>query len=495
MNSTKVKSIDDLPELPFEQILNQLSLEDRLKSRAVSRSWRKKFDSYPVESLCYSTCPLGFIEGNGLLVSGAFACNFISSTRFESFFNAFGRSILSNLKHLRLYGLDLNNKVNATLNVTLAPTLNSFGQLEELVLFSFDGSSSNIDLELNLPMLTSLQLESVCAIKKLTLNTPRLKQVQLGYCASLRLAIGDSVERLITQDLAYTAMENLKNLKNLYLGPCSAIDPKLLSGLEQLKEFHLFHSVQAKEIFEQKQRYGHTDLKIYLCGLLLNGPDDPAIDTLFAELNEEAIAILAEHPSRLTKEIPFLNSIPYPAIERIDPEVAIDLLSKFTDLDRITVDRPIQDIERFLDLLKNLSISELEFLFGCDQPQDLLNRLPKYCAVQKLVICDAPSDFDFLFTMNHLISLHVACSIDIVFMRKLLKELPYLSQFKFLYNNKRTGIRIDRKWSRAERFAVLDGLEWRDVPDLEGAIQFIVENTLQERGERKRLAPLITNLN
>ena len=100
----------DLPELPLEKMLSYLSLEDLIKSRAVSRRWHKTIDSFKVKSLCYSSHPSGFIFGKSRLVSGAFARNFISSTRFASFFNTFGQTILSNLKHLRLCDLHLGEE-------------------------------------------------------------------------------------------------------------------------------------------------------------------------------------------------------------------------------------------------------------------------------------------------------------------------------------------------------------------------------------------------
>ena len=120
--------MDDLPKLPFEQILSYLSLKDRLKLSAVSRSCHQKIDSYRVNSLCYSERPAGCILGKSRLVGGAFVQNFISSTRFESFFNAFSRSTLSNLKHLRLCDLSLDLKTKTAFN----RILKLFGQLEQL---------------------------------------------------------------------------------------------------------------------------------------------------------------------------------------------------------------------------------------------------------------------------------------------------------------------------------------------------------------------------
>ena len=102
--------MDDLPELPFEQILGYLSLEDRLKSMTVSRRWYNKINSFRVRSLCYSGRPRGFI----------------SFSRFELFVNTFGQSIFSNLKHR----CDLH--LNARNGIAFVQALNSFGQLEEL---------------------------------------------------------------------------------------------------------------------------------------------------------------------------------------------------------------------------------------------------------------------------------------------------------------------------------------------------------------------------
>ena len=94
--------LNDLPMLPFQKILSYPSLEDCIKSRAVSRRWYQLIDSFRVKSLCYSGCLIFLIRYKRKLVNGAFAQNFISLSSFQSFFAASSQSILSNLKHLRL---------------------------------------------------------------------------------------------------------------------------------------------------------------------------------------------------------------------------------------------------------------------------------------------------------------------------------------------------------------------------------------------------------
>ena len=57
-----MNDLNDLPLLPFEQILSYLSLEDRIRSRAVSRSWCMRIDSFKKPTnLFYSSRQYGFI--------------------------------------------------------------------------------------------------------------------------------------------------------------------------------------------------------------------------------------------------------------------------------------------------------------------------------------------------------------------------------------------------------------------------------------------------
>ena len=125
---SQVKAMDELPELPFEQVLSYLNLKDRLKARTVSRAWRNTFDRYSVKTLCYSARSSDFIFEKSRWVKGEFAENFISSTRFASFFDTFGQTILSSLKHLRLCDIDLCEGDQTT----FVRILNPFRQLGQL---------------------------------------------------------------------------------------------------------------------------------------------------------------------------------------------------------------------------------------------------------------------------------------------------------------------------------------------------------------------------
>ena len=470
--------MDELPELPFERVLSYLSFKDLLKSRAVSRGWYQRVDNYKVKSLCYSERPRDFIYGKNRWINGAFTQNFISSTKFDLFFNTYGQSILSHLKHLRLCELDLG-EVNCTA-FSLAQALNSFDQLEDLGLFYFNMRSASPDqameIELNLPMLTSIQLESAHGIKKLALDAPRLQQVRLYHCSGLSLVIvhGESVERLLTEELSWTAVKNLKNLKYLTTGPYQ-IDLTLLSSLVQLKEIHLnCLSEDVKTLFEQKQRYDRADLKTYSCGLLLNGPNDPAIDSLSPYFDKETLFLLAQNASRLADEIPFREYLKYSEIEGVDPEIAMELMRRSTDLSCIIVDQPVVDIERFLHLLKSFdNIKNLQFSRA--QQQDLFDWLPEHSAVQFLVIRGSSPDLRFLSRMKHIVQLNVSCSIDAELIRKVF-ELPFLWDFRFKFNNREHTIATRNSgWIHPKLFKVSSAPGWKytHLPDLETVIQLI----------------------
>ena len=308
----------------------------------------------------------------------------------------------------------------------------------------------------------------------------------------MEIVHGESVERLLVDRWECTEVKNLKNLQYLYVKSLPAIDSTFLTGLDQLKEIHTNDPHDGHwKLFEQKRQYGRTDLKIYLCGLLLNGPDDPVVDDLGDDpyyldddpvrnalydsdlnyLTEELLVCLAENRSRLADEIPFYRSIYYAVFEDVPSGLDVDLLKRFTDLNEITAYRSVQDTQSSLDLLKNCE-SIIELQFECDQPQDLFDQLPEHCAVQWLSLSYPPSDLNFLFRLKHLIELYLDWSIDSETVRRAFQELPALYLFSFRYDQKRASIDIENP--KEIQVSVDD--EQKTFNNLNAAIEFIFEN-------------------
>ena len=482
--------MDNLSDQAFEKILGYLSLQDVIKTRPVSRGWRDKVDRFRVNSLFYSELPSRFTYGKRRWVSGVFAQNSISTGRFEAFFNTFGPTILCNLKQLRLNELSLDAKNRNA----FVQTLNSFGQLEKLELAGnpCHGFNPRVDLELQLPMLKSIHLVNYDRIRKLTLDAPRLQKVKILTCFSLKLDLvhAESVETLIADRLEYIIWP-VPSIKYLYIGPYSKIDSTLLADLEQLKEVHLSEREKTLQIFEQKQQYGRADLKVYLCGLLVNNSTDVR-ETLYSAdmLDKKGFDHLAKNVSRLADEIPFCHYLHYKAIEAVAPELATNVLSRFTDLNDITVDRPLDDIERFLNFLKNSNIVELKF--GCYQEPDLFDRLPEHSAIQKLTIeLAGVSDFEFLLRLEHLVCLKVYQRIDLESVRRILKGLKFLCYFAFDYGGGTLIVEIDQERLPQKQFFIRGNIATACLPNPDAVIQHITRRSAETAVENHLAAEML----
>ena len=507
-------AMNDLPERAFERILSELSMRDRLSCRAVSRAWRKKFD-FKVQSLCFSTISRERIYEKARLAGGVFARNFLRSSRSASFFCTFRRTVLSNLKHLRLCDLRFNVEKESALGASLSELrqleelsitrlvvhisegyhVNSYGmlKLDPKILVVLGGDAV---LELRLPMLQSIQLEYLESIERVILDTPKLKRIKLlrassrvGFLAFKRpMSVGivhcGSVERADIDELTSIALNELKNLKYIYYKPRSnsrLIDPTLLSNLRQLKEFHLANGRNLKELFEQKQRYGRRDLKIFYCGLLLDGPDHRS----FTHSNIIA-RLAADRWSELADEIPFHRSLHYSDIESVPAERAFELLFRFTDLDVLEINVPVQDIERFLGFLSRFA-NVVYLKFWHAQPE-LFDRLPGHCAVQRLEIDKIRPGFtlDFLFRLKDLLYFKVDHSIDAKSIRKAFEQLKYLLALDFRYD--KNEIRFRRHCPNL--FEVSIGERLLRVPHVNAAIELVMRNSRwsgkkEEEGSRQ----------
>lgn len=429
--------------LVLQKTLIYLSLKERIKLRVVSRGWRNVIDTIKVSSLCVSNRRIDFIVQKRRWVSGEFAWNFISSSRIDSFFQTFHPSILSQLQHLRLCDFDLSPNSAAMVK----SSLNLFGQLEELDIIRFHKSQlKRIQVKLCLPMLRSIQLCEVTAILRLTLDAPRLQSAKVwgkGHKPILNIVRHESIETLISQALDVEDVEetvNLRNFKNLkYLCTDQQIARIDLSGLPHLKEVHLNDIDSAVILLKQLKEQPRADRKIFLFGLHLNGPEDPAIGFFETGSMRDAVDCLTQNFTRLAAEIPFKEVLDYSVIQGCPSNVLIPLLKRCTDLRKINLSFSLctNTVEGFLDILQSLpNITEL--IIVPVQPTDLLDRLPDYCpALQELAIWKThpQQTYEFLLKFNDLVELHLIFLISARFVQTVLEHFRFLLRFEFCYGS------------------------------------------------------------
>ena len=469
--------MNSLPVLPFEKILSYLSLQDLIKARGVCRIWNRTITSFSVKTLCFSHAPSGYLLGKRRLINGKFAQNFIYSPNFELFFDTFATMIFSSLKQLRLCDLILEQQAGPA----FVRILNSFGQLQELLLFRCAHSNHfmNTRLQLKLPMLNRILLEHVTLVVELSLVAPNLRAIEIWDCAALlklNLVHVESVEWLLVDHMQHIAVKGLKNLKYFHTRSLSKIDSTFLPGLPQLKEVHLDYDRNNHLIFPLRNAAKRTDLAIYRCGLLLNGPEDPVIISCFSN----AITYYPDHPLRLADQTPLCRALYYAPLERMQPELVNDLMRRFVELREIVLDQPVQNVERFLDFLSSLDkIMYLHFCQGA-QTQQLFDRLPGHGTIQKLTIQYVVDDFSFLTRLQHLIYIDLFRSIDIELARQVLERLPFLSLFYFRYQT----VRIMISTSYQSTYLVQVGRRGERVVHLNDAIQYIATNAPKAVGPR-----------
>ena len=150
------------------------------------------------------------------------------------------------------------------------------------------------------------------------------------------------VDRTHAKPQLIWSVKNAGHHTYLYVINHPSIHSTLLLDLKELKEFHLWDFLIVPELFDQKQRYNRTDLEIFYRGCLLKGLPGPAIHFFSGPFGPEAIVYMAEHLSKLVDKIPGQTWLSYS-------------MKRYTDLNEIVVHQPVQDTERFLDLLKTFS--------------------------------------------------------------------------------------------------------------------------------------------
>ena len=398
--------MNDLPELPLKKVLSYLSLEDRNKMKVVSRWWYTMIKSFRTRDLCYSGRNREEIIKKSRLVTGTFAQNFIRSPVLDTFYEL--RSPPVGVQHLRL------TNFQSLSGVLLINTLHRFECLQSLDLIRV-GLAQPGDLNLNLPTVKSVHLETFGLIAELNLNAPNLKSIKVYECdANLRVTIACnlSVTTLIADDLNHIrAFNRLSNLERLFTRRCE-IRKHFLNDFPALTEIHLDDRESVLEILAQSSELKRLDLKVFRFGC----PVKSQHDALVRHDGEwyTAFHLLVENHFRLADEIPLYNHLEFTKIIEnmpAGPDVD-DLMSRLSDLSIVIVYRQIHDPQRLLDFLGHSRVVELVFQPGPTQPADLFLRLPNHCEVQVLELGCRVRSYNFVTGFQDLVWLNISQNLE-----------------------------------------------------------------------------------
>ena len=417
--------MEDLPDLPFDEILDYLDLVEVIRARAVSKKFYLKinhfFLKFRVRNLLLSDTKRGFPNTCRLFI-GKFAQNFINSSRFADF----DRSVLSDLRHLCACELDLKFR-----SLEFIELVNSFKKLESLIFVEVTNLCG--DFKLILPKLKSIHANNFRGRFALTLDTPSLSEIKIWECSPcLKIMYPDSVETLAMPDNPDLALK-FKNLKFLYCEKFVSVSDTFISSLKQLKEIRLHPTRYDNEIFDrlrvQKERYGRSELKISLEKFLASSSyTSPILNSAF--LKNETLRILIAGYSRLADQLPNYRRIYYSDIEPL-PEIPAAFWRKLINLEDIDVVGQVKNMDQFLDLLR--ACPAIQFLDIGTQPQNLLDQLPTYCSnLENFHFHHSSADLDFTFILGFkkLRKLRVK-PVDVYFIKKIFEKLNFMQTLWF----------------------------------------------------------------
>ena len=461
--------MDNLNWPSLEKVLRYLTLEEVLELRTVSKGWRAWVDNFRADSLCYSAQKRGHIYGKHRLISGKFDRNFIGSTKFESFFGIFAKSIFSDLKHLRICNLAMQS------GSPLVQALNNFRKLKELDLINLRLGASADRLQLNLPELQSIRIEDLSGIDELTVDAPQLSTIKLWICPlrstfrRLNIIHVESVQHVVAYSMRHLDVSKFENLQDISWSDYRSAE--CLWDLKKLKEIHLTGG-SLKEVFDLQEKYWeehHLYLMVYFCGLQVDYhyrdmdrltckdsgdyfPSNSWISHVYRCVHSD------KDPQKLADEfrVRYQSPMDYSKIEETVPMMPVDFWKRFANLNEIVVSEPIElkKVGRFLQFLENLeSVTSLRF--ESRQPQDLYDRLPEHCAIQGLQISVARNlNSGFLCRLKHLINASVVYRVSGDIILRVFKELQFIRSFTFI---NRVGSSVEICLDESRRFVISVG--------------------------------------
>ena len=471
--------MNDLPDLPFENVLSYLSLEDLIRFRGVSKGWYKKISAFKVANLFLSEWKS--VRNQHQLVVGAFAQNYIRTSRFEAFFAYFGRSMLSSLAHLRLCDLHLDVKVRA---FALADALNSFVQLEKLDLIQISNLGSRFN-RLNLPNLRSIHLESLQWIESLTLDTPRLNRIHAWDLQNARLELlhVESVQGAVLDTCALLDVERLKNLQTLFCQVIYLFGDSFLVSLPKLKEVHFNGHLTALEMLhDQKRRHNRADLKIFYRGIRLNSPQDYSKFPDYPVLDKAVVTCVVENYDRVADQLPLYCSVYYSRFEPVVAQVPTGFWRRLTNLKALEIDRTVENVRQFFAFLKCFD-DVRSLAFNRPQPQQLFDQLPVHLpSLESLEINYQNPDLAFLFELSCLIDLALD-DINAQFVQRIVQELKFLRVIRsYQEDDKELCIKI----GKSKQFTLQIGRSSKEIlTDFNGLIRVLNFQKWMNSGKAK----------
>ena len=315
-------------------------------------------------------------------------------------------------------------------------TLNSLSsQIERLDIYDLNDLKDQI--KICLPNLTMICVDNVKC--NLLIDSNRLKAIK--YQADLDAYELEFVRPETLEDAEFNSinrcLKKLINLKFLYLEQIEKLDDDFLSDFKQLTELQ-FNRLNQTNDFEkllaQKQLFKLNNLKISYSGLVTL---DEYKEFRFSEsLNENQLNL--QNFNKLSNRLPFINDLNF--IE--NTELPVRFLKKLTNLNRIYVNRKVDDEFKLIKFLKTCNTFPTLDLQDCRLSPSFFNQFVHvHCwFIQTLIlgnnVCnDSELNLNFILKLKHLNTLRISECINLNFIKHIYRNLKCLKFFFFFLSS------------------------------------------------------------
>lgn len=344
------------------------------------------------------------------------------------------QTTFSNLKKLYI--------LISTFDVELDPgqTINHLKQLEQLQLNRVNLKQKS---ELRLPQLKIFSLSTIADVRKIKLETPKLK--------ALRTVLKDMAHEFVyPQTITYLVVDDcepiidsLTNLEYLCAKKFAKISPATLIGLKHLKEIHnmgyspfgfnrenlnLFQL-----LYQQKQLDPKLTFKLFVCGL------DYASFLGVDQNHYQGSVIMPFYSANYDRLVPLIYEERF-VFNKFDfrtGAIPRDFFYKFPNIKQVLCENTREErlFLEFLSKVQYLDNLHLDLLVispqNCDKLADCCPRLT--CLEIFNVV---PISLEFIFRFRYLTRFSIDRMVEFNFVRIAFEKLKHLQFFRFDFNLK-----------------------------------------------------------
>ena len=446
--------IDDLPPEMICELFEYLHPKDLAACSLVNRRWHSIYAAFKLHSLIViESSDYNFVKwfnsNQPILVTDR--CS------LAIFRHLAEKPLLSNLKHLALWGLKLEFD------------LNELNRFEKLVHLEIETLFSDKKVNLNMLRLKVLAIHHFNENCPLTVDCPELHTLlyvkEKEGANLLDVKHPETIKKLDT-DLVGWKLDQFRNVESLETWEFKAISKATLLSLPKLTELRFNQNIESffwnqsrnglgsvdrmkrtvSEFMGEAKRLRGRDLQFTFCGFQLTNVDVNQID-FGVQVDERTgrewvpneYVYLKNYHLIEPDALPFVSEVDYTRLlSSVTGEFPLCFSQKFTGINWVQTTAEVQDADHLLWFLKSLRFLRSLYLETKGLSQEFYDQLPAAArSLTNLLLrgehCEdgLQLNFDFLSKFSHLLDLEIRPALSLEATTSLVRSLGRIREGTF----------------------------------------------------------------